>query len=968
MTTDIHDADVAHLSAAARSVWAKSWPNPCIDGEIERWLPLHRHLLDTAGIATRLWDHWLAPHVKELLAKAVGSPESARTLAVWLAGAHDVGKASPAFAVQVRPLAKHMTAQGLRMDASLADTEERRKARHELVGYLAVRAWLVERWGFDSRQAKKIASVIAAHHGRPPSEAAVADADGQTRLVGDGLWADVREDLLDTITASVTAPEDIASWERSPLPRHALVLLSAFVIVTDWVASNDHLFPLAELRQSDVETHGRVERAWTEIDLPAPWKARSPDDDDELFDHRFELPSPRPMQSAVMELARTCETPSLFIVEENMGAGKTEAALAAAEILASRFGLSGVFIGLPTRATADGMFSRAMTWADHLGLETPLNVFLAHAKASLNSDFDKRQQDARFRSIGDRHTTRRSRDTWGELVVAHNWFSSPKRGPLADLVIGTIDQALVGALRSKHVMLRHLALAGKVVIFDEIHSFDAFTDTYIERILNWLGSYGVPVIMLSATLPSEKRKAFIAAYEQGRVADAPPRRGTRGAAGRRAVATADPLAMLDGNIGYPVITASSPTGPPRIVTPSPSSKPKEVAVERVPDDLSVLADTLFTALEGGGTAVVIRNTVTRVQETAAFLRAQRDDIPVVVTHSRFLARDRARKDRELLDLFGKEGERPDRMIVVASQVVEQSLDIDFDLMVTDVAPVDLILQRAGRLHRHGFRTRPERLREPRLVLAGVDWEETPPAPVRGSIAVYGQHILLRTLAALEGRERIALPDDIPVLVQKVYGPDEIHPLSWNEKAQSARAEFGALQEDKRRRAETFQLAADGAEGSLIGWIDASAGDAASDSEAQAAVRDGEETLEVLVIQQKDGVWVTPDWLDGEDGNIQLPDNEPPDGRLTRIVLGCALRLPAAMCHPGRIDAQIADLESQYPIQAWHGSHALRGELVLPLDADRSGRLGDDIVRYDPENGFSYSRTPASIPAESEARW
>jgi hypothetical protein len=426
--------------------------------------------------------------------------------------------------------------------------------------------------------------------------------------------------------------------------------------------------------------------------------------------------------------------------------------------------------------------------------------------------------------------------------------------------------------------------------------------------------------------------------------------------------------MLDGDIGYPVITASSPTGPPRIVTPPQSSEARKIAIERMPDDLPSLADTLFDALHDGGTAVVIRNTVARVQETAAYLRSLRDDIPVVVAHSRFLARDRATKDRRLLDLFGKEGERPERMIVVASQVVEQSLDIDFDLMVTDVAPIDLVLQRSGRLHRHGFRTRPSLLREPRLILTGADWEQTPPAPVRGSVAVYGQHVLLRTLAALEGRDHLTVPDDIPALVQTVYAGDDIHPAAWDDAMHTARLEFEKQQVDKRKRAEVFQLAANRVDGDLIGWIDASAGDPASDSEAQAAVRDGEETLEVLVIQQKDGVWITPDWLEEESAGIQLPDNEPPDSRLTRIVLGCALRLPAAMCHPGRIDAQIADLESQYPIQAWHGSHALRGELVLPLDADRTGRLGDDVVRYHPEDGFSYTRTPASIPAESEARW
>lgn len=958
--TDRIACSSATLSAAARSVWAKSSPNPCFDGNIEQWLPLHRHLLDTAGVAERLWDGWLAPHIRSLIASAVGDEHAARALAIWLASVHDVGKASPAFSVQVRTLTQRMHEHGLKADPSLAEASDRSSARHELVGYLAIREWLIERHSLDKIRARKIASVVAAHHGRPPALHAIQQVSSSSRLIGDGAWGDVRRELIETMSSRTLENAQVSVWAHAPLPQHALALLSAFVIVADWIASNDSLFGLAKLGENDVDAEGRVERAWSQLGLPERWTPAAPDDDVELFQRRFDLTNPRPAQLDLMQLARTCAEPSLLIVEAAMGTGKTEGALAAAEILATRFSLSGVFIGLPTQATADGMFARSLRWAERLDLETPINVFLAHGKSALNADFDQ----LRFRGIGDRYESRR--DVAHELAIAHHWFGDPKRGPLADLVIGTIDQALVGSLRSKHVMLRHLSLASKVVILDEVHAFDAYTGTYIEGLLRWLGAYEVPVIMLSATLPANKRKAFVAAYERGRQSNKPPRRARRGAVIRGAAPADDPLAMLDGDIGYPVITRSARGAAPHIVHPESSEAPVTVAVERIDDDLDALRQSLATALDAGGTAVVIRNTVDRVQETAAYLRSA-TDIPVIVGHSRFLAVDRAAKDRQFLRLFGKDGERPDRMIVVASQVVEQSLDIDFDLMVSDVAPIDLILQRIGRLHRHAGRVRARGVRSPRLILTGVDWKASPPRPVRGSIAVYGAHLLLRTLALLEGKTSITLPADIPHLVQAAYGDGDIHPAAWDAEIREARARAERVEQDKRLRAETFRLEHGDVDGDLLGWVEASVDDVGREAALQAAVRDGEETLEVLVIQDIDGALVTPTWL-AADGGMQLPTTEPPNRRLTRTVLGCALRLPVALCARGRIDAQIRELELAYPVQAWHGSHALRGELVLTLDADGTGRLGDDALHYDPHDGLSFVRQPRFISPESEARW
>jgi len=955
---------LSSLSEAVRVAWAKSDAD-LVTGEVVGWLPLHQHLTDTAAVAALIWDHWLPPAVASLIAESVGSLEQARSLAIWLSSAHDCGKLSPAFAVQVPALAHPMTQAGLGILPTIAGTEQRRLARHEIVSHLTVADWLARSRGFDAAKANQIASVLSAHHGLPPDDARLQWTRRHVELIGDERWAVARLELLEAITATLAT--DVARWRDAELTQPVLALLSAFVIVADWIASSDHFPLVAPGTQPAESAESRAERAWQNLALPGPWAPAPPPDDAALFRTRFDLPdgaTPRPVQTAMMELARTMPEPTLLILEAEMGIGKTEAALAAAEILASRFDRSGIFVGLPTQATADGLFTRVMSWAERLDLTAPTSVFLAHGRSRLNDRFAQLARDARFRSIGD--PGRHSRAD--ELIVAHSWLGNPKRGPLASLVVGTIDQALFAALRSRHLMLRHLALAGKVVILDEVHAYDAYSGRYLERALHWLGAYRVPVIMLSATLPAERRRAFVEAYESGRARRTAAPRLSR--AERRAMAETVPapntLDTLGGDIGYPSIVASRPGSAPEITTPTATGTPRTVALERIPDDLHELEKLLAETLAEGGCAVVIRNTVARVQETAAHLRGVFGD-EVTVAHSRFLSLDRATKDARLVSLFGKDGSlRPHRAIVVASQVVEQSLDIDFDLLVSDLAPVDLLLQRAGRLHRHEGRTRPARVRAPRLVLTGTDWQSTPPSPVAGSRVVYDEHILLRTLAALEDRNKIVLPDDIPGLVQTVYSTEHIEPTAWSAAVEAAARASAAAQAKKRSEADVFRLPPVNRTGSanLLGWVHGDAGDPATESRAQASVRDGDPTLEVIVVQKGEGgILCTPDWLEDDKRGIQIPENGLPHGTLTDILLGCMLRLPAAICRGSLLDRHIEMLEKTYPFPGWHGSHTLRGELVLVVDADRRATLGPFSLHYSPEDGLSYSR-PLS---ESEAR-
>ncbi|RBM06983.1 type I-E CRISPR-associated protein Cse1/CasA [Streptomyces sp. PT12] len=916
-------------------------------------------MVDSGAVAGRLWDAWVPGQVRRLVAEALPDGEAdARRLVVWLASSHDIGKATPAFACQFGPLAERMRAAGLDMPYRQAFGEDRRLAPHALAGHVVLQEWLAERHGWTGRSSGQFAVVIGGHHGVPPSHGQLHQLHLRPDLLrtpgpSEGLWRAVQFELLAACAEASGAEERLSDWRTARLTQPVQVLLSALVILADWVASSRELFPYG------LPAPDRLERAWRGLDLPGPWAPDEPGGSaDELLGARFALPegaTARPVQVEAVRVARSMKAGGLLVIEAPMGEGKTEAALLAAEVLAARAGAGGVFLALPTRATGDAMFGRLLGWLERLpaGGDDRRSVFLAHAKAILNERWAGLVR-AGSRTVaavevdGGQGISRpgvAERSHPGELE-AHQWLRGRKKGALASFAVGTIDQVLFAGLKSRHLALRHLALAGKVVVIDEVHAYDAYMSTYLERVLGWLGAYRVPVVLLSATLPAARRRALATAY------------------------AGEPVDIDQPADAYPLLTAVAPGEAPSSARPVPSGRGSAVRVERLDDGLDALVDRLEAELADGGCALVVRNTVDRVQETAERLRERFGEGNVTVAHARFLAADRARKDAELRRLFGPGGERPaERHVVVASQVIEQSLDIDFDLLVTDLAPVDLVLQRMGRLHRH-TRVRPARLREPLCLVTGVDWNgdrngdgngdrnADPPWPVRGSLGVYeGAHTLLRALAVLrphlEGRP-LRLPEDISPLVQAAYGDDPVGPETWRSAMDEARAAHRKLLVDKRERAETFRLGPVRRAGRpVVGWIDAGVGEAEDSRAGRAQVRDGEESVEVLVVRRRrDGTLTTVPWLDRGRGGLELPEHCPPPRHAAEAVAASALTLPWHFSKPWAIDRTIAELERSY-IEGWQNKHCpwLAGELILILDENCQTRLAGYDLEYSESDGL-----------------
>mgnify|MGYP000929028493 CR=1 FL=1 len=822
------------LSSKSRSVWAKSKYDNDSPG-LAWWLPLWLHLADAAEVARHLAANWLAPSIPDLIEREFAGSASGllpadefKALASWLAGIHDIGKATPAFSTKVGALDDRMRESGLQHGP--IDPNERRQAPHGLTGQMIVEKWLREkrRWGLQP--ARALASVIGAHHGIPATTKMVLNMHGRDHLLGDSEWSAVRSELLEMAINRAGVADLLDEWSHRSWSEPFLVEICGLVIVSDWLASTEAYFPLCRLDDDgseflDVKQHQeRVESGLAKIELPSPWRPRDDGEDaDSLLRTRFDLPDgakATAAQRAAVEAARSMELPGLMIVQEATGSGKTEAALLAAEVLAARTGRSGVLFALPTQTTTDAMFSRELDWLGHIeesyrdaGEPSAFAVQLQHGRAKLNEDaralrktgyairdrllgslggdgdpatdplssslpvprqigLDEEDglgtrtssggKGARGNREGERNgTCLRDEGTDADLAIMA-WFSGRKKSMLADFVVTTIDHLLFASLSAPHLMLRHLGLSRKVVVIDEVHSYSTYMNSYLDRSLTWLAAYGVPVILLSATLSETRCSALADAYDRGLQLVS----GSDSCKKRRDEVpdVARERAREEGPMPFPCLVTSGESGT-KVVAVEAEGRSSSVEIRRMDEGTDVVA-LLKDNLSDGGCALVVRNTVRRAQETYDELRKVFGD-DVSLNHSRFTISDRLNKDADLLRRFGpprKSPKRPERAIVVATQVVEQSLDVDFDLLVTDLAPIDLLIQRMGRLHRHQ-RRRPGKLERPVcyvdcLPLASDDEPEID----RGAKHIYGEKDLLLTAAALnkiavEGGA-VRVPDDV----------------------------------------------------------------------------------------------------------------------------------------------------------------------------------------------------------------
>ena len=748
------------------SYWGKARP---ADPNSPAYHPLPYHCLDVAAVGeVYLKRH---PRLLDFLAKKTGAPlELVLEWVRLLLFLHDLGKFSQGFQGQNPGLLKAL--QGIE------NSKASYSIRHDTLGYMAWEEWLQpeleERpllqppkgighraWG-DAWSAWMRS--VTGHHGVPPDERGY---DPHALALH---FTEQDQQAMQEHVKSISFLLEVKAfaWDPPSNFQDAAKILSwwlaGIAVLADWLGSNTDYFPYRK----------------PELDLPDYWKGALQKADaaisesgvlpvkpsnllvfNDLLPH-LESQEARPLQELVQRIELT-PGPQLFILEDLTGSGKTEAALMLAHRMMVAGQASGLYFGLPTMATANAMYKRVGAVYERLFADNSQpSIILAHGARDLSKPF--RESIIKPGEPDNDY----DEDELSATTRCRAWLAdNRKKALLAHVGVGTIDQALLGILYSKHQSLRLLGLFGKVLVVDEVHANDAYMHSLLKTLLEFHAAGSGSAILLSATLPKKMKTDLLEAFGKGS--------GLTGSAGSQSGA-------------YPLLTHFSKAGLEEVPVAGVADSARTVTVEWLEDEEAV-TQFLIEITRSGRCACWIRNTVNDARVgwlrlRAALAQAGLDADEMGLFHARFAMGDRLETEGKVLTHFGKDSAPQERSgrILVATQVVEQSLDLDFDEMVTDLAPIDLIIQRTGRLHRHlrdsagqlieqGDDGRGDlclRIHGPHPAKdAEKDWYSS---VFPGGAKIYPNHaqLWLTTQVLLE-RGGFSLPKDSRTLIENVFG-------------------------------------------------------------------------------------------------------------------------------------------------------------------------------------------------------
>jgi len=737
---------------------------------------LHQKLADFSGLGLDLIRHWIG----------------------FFLALHDLGKFSSAF-------------QQLRKDLSPArDGEFFYTIRHDTLGHLAWRGLfadddrLIERlavWRDDDDPVELLDSwvqCVTGHHGQPPSlqTAPLSDHFSKEDRQAMSAWINMAAELF-----LPTPPQEIDRSLDDLEKRMAGFswFLAGLCTLSDWLGSNRDQFPYCaeDLDPKTYLSRHAIPNARRAVEdsglIPADTaKFRGPTS---LFEF---LTAPTPLQAACLELP-IVNGAQLHILEDVTGAGKTEAAIILLARMMAANQAQGAYIALPTMATANAMYSRtASVYRKLYRLDQgPPSLVLAHGGRHL----DRKFQDSLI------HPGRLSGEgqyDMGEFDAearCNAWLAdNNKKALLAQIGVGTIDQALLAVLQSRHQSLRLLGLVGKVLIVDEVHASDAYMHTLLCQLLSLHARSGGSAILLSATLPASMRNDLIEAF------------------GGTDPATSTPPENLD----YPLLTSVSPSEAPKFRPVATRESVRRRLETQLFHDEDQAREWILEQANQGRCVAWIRNTVNDAIDAWRRLSGELGDERVTLFHARFAMGDRLDIEHDILSAFGAEStaDRRAGRVVIATQVIEQSLDLDFDEMVSDLAPVDLLIQRAGRLKRHvrdrlgnHLEDRESDQRDPPClhVLSPRPDYDADERWIRrllpGTGAVYPDHgRLWLTARELSARGGIRIPEDLRELIESVYGESAVDRIPAALALSNARAEGKALSDRSVARLNAIKLA------------------------------------------------------------------------------------------------------------------------------------------------------------------
>lgn len=613
-----------------------------------------------------------------------------------VAAAHDIGKVSPTFQKKI------YSALSIKNEHALSSLKEFNAESEKLWGGHGG----VSQATLDAlNPGSFVAEILGQHHGFSPNLALYTACSA---VFGAQAWQNQRLELLAQL-------KECLGTENFPIVRSGLQarVLAGLTTVSDWIGSGS----LFEDPSSDWRP--RIEQALDNAGYVHPTVVPGLSFCEVFSDGIADFP-PRETQLKLIEATTQA---GVYVLEAPMGLGKTEAALYAAYQLLEKKLATGIYFALPTQLTSDKIHERVNAFLNRILADESSHkkALLVHGNAWLKQ-FEMGEE--------------------GNPGGA--WFAQGKRGILAPFAVGTVDQALMAVMNVKHGFVRTFGLAGKVVILDEVHSYDSFTGTILDALVKALRQLQCTVIILSATLTQERREKL--------------------------------LDIKSTSSAYPLITALPNNG--ELSEISVTSIPDTVVTITHHQDANAIEEALIRA-EAGQQVLWIENTVNEAQEIFKTLSARAQDLNVScgLLHSRFTKMDRADNESIWVTHFGKDGaEKRSQQgrILVGTQVLEQSLDIDADFLISRIAPTDMLLQRMGRLWRHSETQRPSSaLREAWILSPNLDSGITNPDLAFGASAkVYAPYVLCRSLAVWQNLAQVRLPEQIRELIEATYVKQE----------------------------------------------------------------------------------------------------------------------------------------------------------------------------------------------------
>jgi CRISPR-associated endonuclease/helicase Cas3 len=745
--------DMGKATASFQRYWGKADPSQTECA----WHPIACHSLDVAAVAAAWWD--ASAVVRQRFALAFGSGTAEAQIRAWvllLVSLHDIGKVDARFQLKAGAVAR-LCWPGL--DERDIDSRLVRSFDHGQGGYARgseeFREWVGASSLEPERQKRWNAwlSAVTGHHGDLPASGNMRLEYAESHVVEHDRRA--RRDLAEAFSA-LFLDEVSASLSAGPPPCDSAAqrFLAGFCAVCDWIGSNVEAFPYRP--SCDVPLRDYLTDRVREI-ASGQWL------------HRMGLVAtsktyrgvrallgatehPRGVQTLIDELPLS---PSLTLIEASTGSGKTEAAFAYAWRLVDAGVADSVVMALPTQATANAMLGRAETFAGEVFGNA--NVVLAHGKSRFNPGFE------RLVATG-RHTTAQGAED--ASVQCASWLaSSRKRLFLGQMGVCTVDQALLSVLPIRHSFVRGFGIQKSVLVVDEVHAYDTYMHGLLGVVLARQKAIGGSAILLSATLPPNVRDKLFAAWDAEAPSDAPyPVIWNAGSAVARRISVSDGQRPERREVGIECLKLSG-------------AFPDNETLERV-----------IAAAHGGALVAVVVNLVDDCQRIATALRG-RTSLPIDVFHARFRFADRQMKERAAIEGYGRHAPRTEGRILVATQVVEQSLDLDFDWIVTQICPVDLLFQRIGRLHRH-VRPRPSGFDAPRCTVLSVAEDD-----YGAHSRIYGNaRTLWRTERMLRDAAHVPFPDVYREWIDRVYERDD-----WSEEPPKIAEAFDAYSAVQRSR-------------------------------------------------------------------------------------------------------------------------------------------------------------------------